>query len=186
MPPFAKRMIKSSFIKLLNERPISQITVKEIVDDCGVNRNSFYYHFQDIPSLLEEIVVELADKVIASQPEDASFEEQISGALNQIVKHKRAIYHIIRGSNSNSEFYELQLMRICEYVTRSYINSRDYSVDVPEEDMEYIVNFMKNLTFGQIMDWIYHDMSYDIAEHSTRLYRMFAGSIRAVCLRCSQ
>ena len=58
MPPFAKREIKNSFIKLLTERPISQITVKDIVEDCGVNRNSFYYHFQDIPSLLEEIIVE--------------------------------------------------------------------------------------------------------------------------------
>ena len=56
MPPFAKREIKNSFIKLLTERPISQITVKDIVEDCGVNRNSFYYHFQDIPSLLEEIL----------------------------------------------------------------------------------------------------------------------------------
>ena len=58
MPPFAKREIKNSFIKLLTERPISQITVKDIVEDCGVNRNSFYYHFQDIPSLLEEIIVD--------------------------------------------------------------------------------------------------------------------------------
>ena len=47
MPPFAKREIKNSFIKLLTERPISQITVKDIVEDCGVNRNSFYYHFGD-------------------------------------------------------------------------------------------------------------------------------------------
>ena len=46
MPPFAKREIKNSFIKLLTERPISQITVKDIVEDCGVNRNSFYYHFR--------------------------------------------------------------------------------------------------------------------------------------------
>ena len=26
--------------------------VRDIVEDCGINRNSFYYHFQDIPSLL--------------------------------------------------------------------------------------------------------------------------------------
>ena len=68
MPPFAKREIKNSFIKLLTERPISQITVKDIVEDCGVNRNSFYYHFQDIPSLLEEIIVEMTAKVIILLP----------------------------------------------------------------------------------------------------------------------
>lgn len=51
MANFTKRAIRDSFVKLLNERPLSQITVKDIVDDCGVNRNTFYYHFRDIPDL---------------------------------------------------------------------------------------------------------------------------------------
>ena len=51
MAGFAKKAIRDSFIKLLNERPLSQITVRDIVDDCGVNRNTFYYYFQDISQL---------------------------------------------------------------------------------------------------------------------------------------
>ena len=53
MAGFAKKAIRDSFIKLLNERPLSQITVRDIVDACGVNRNTFYYYFQDIPQLVE-------------------------------------------------------------------------------------------------------------------------------------
>ena len=49
-------------MKLLNEQPLSKISVRDIVEDCGINRNSFYYHFQDIPSLIEEIIKEEADK----------------------------------------------------------------------------------------------------------------------------
>ena len=45
MPNFTQKAIKESFIKLLNEKPLHQITVKDIVEDCGVNRNTFYYHF---------------------------------------------------------------------------------------------------------------------------------------------
>ena len=41
MPNFTKMAIKASFIKLLNERPLNQITVKDIVLDCGINRNTF-------------------------------------------------------------------------------------------------------------------------------------------------
>ena len=52
MPNFTKMAIKATFIKLLNERPLNRITVKDIVEECGVNRNSFYYHFEDIPALL--------------------------------------------------------------------------------------------------------------------------------------
>lgn len=45
MPSFTKTAIKNSMRKLLNERPVNKITVKDIVEDCDINRNSFYYHF---------------------------------------------------------------------------------------------------------------------------------------------
>ena len=52
MTQFTKAAIKASFIKLLNKKSLAKITVKEIVEDCKINRNSFYYHFSDILSLL--------------------------------------------------------------------------------------------------------------------------------------
>lgn len=179
MPPFAKREIKNSFIKLLTERSISQITVKDIVEDCGVNRNSFYYHFQDIPSLLEEIIVEMTAKVIENLPEESTFEEKVTAALQEINLNKRMIYHIY--GSSNREFYEKQLMKICEHVTRTYIRSREYSERVDSKDLEFVISYLKCELFGQLIDWLNHDMSYDIVEHSRILCRMFAGSMRMVC-----
>jgi len=179
MPPFAKREIKNSFIKLLTERPISQITVKDIVEDCGVNRNSFYYHFQDIPSLLEEIIVEMTAKVIENLPEESTFEEKVTAALQEINLNKRMIYHIY--GSSNREFYEKQLMKICDHVTRTYIRSREYSERVDSKDLEFVISYLKCELFGQLIDWLNHDMSYDIVEHSRILCRMFAGSMRMVC-----
>ena len=179
MPPFAKREIKNSFIKLLTERPISQITVKDIVEDCGVNRNSFYYHFQDIPSLLEEIIVEMTAKVIENLPEESTFEEKVTAALQEINLNKRMIYHIY--GSSNREFYEKQLMKICEHVTRTYIRSREYSERVDSKDLEFVISYLKCELFGQLIDWLNHYMSYDIVEHSRILCRMFAGSMRMVC-----
>ena len=179
MPPFAKREIKNSFIKLLTERPISQITVRDIVEDCGVNRNSFYYHFQDIPSLLEEIIVEMTAKVIENLPEESTFEEKVTAALQEINLNKRMIYHIY--GSSNREFYEKQLMKICEHVTRTYIRSREYSERVDSKDLEFVISYLKCELFGQLIDWLNHDMSYDIVEHSRILCRMFAGSMRMVC-----
>ena len=54
MPNFTKKAIKETFIELLDERPLNKITVKDIVEACGINRNSFYYHFEDLPALVEE------------------------------------------------------------------------------------------------------------------------------------
>ena len=64
MSAYTKQAIKNSFLKLLNERPLNQVTVKAIVDDCGINRNTFYYHFADVPSLATEIITERADEVL--------------------------------------------------------------------------------------------------------------------------
>ena len=41
MANFTEKAIKASFLKLLNERPLTKITVRDIVEDCGINRNSF-------------------------------------------------------------------------------------------------------------------------------------------------
>ena len=61
---FTRKAIKETFITLLEERPLSEITVKDIVETCGINRNSFYYHFRDIPALIDEIVKEEAESVM--------------------------------------------------------------------------------------------------------------------------
>ena len=56
MSKFTKAAIMNSFMKLLSENPFDKITVKDIVDDCGINRNTFYYNFQDIYALVDEIM----------------------------------------------------------------------------------------------------------------------------------
>ena len=43
MPNFTKLAIQQSFLRLLSQRPITKITVKDIVEDCGINRMTFYY-----------------------------------------------------------------------------------------------------------------------------------------------
>lgn len=51
-----KDIIIDAFWQLLAEKPYNKITVKDIVDRCQINRNTFYYHFHDIPELLEDTV----------------------------------------------------------------------------------------------------------------------------------
>ena len=53
MPGFTRQIILHTLTELMNEKPLSKITVKDIVERCGVNRNTFYYHFRDIPVPLD-------------------------------------------------------------------------------------------------------------------------------------
>jgi len=54
VPSFTKKAIMETFLHLIEKKPLEKITVRDLVDDCGINRNTFYYYFQDIYAVLEE------------------------------------------------------------------------------------------------------------------------------------
>ena len=47
-----KEVFAESLKKMLENKRLEYITVKDIVEDCGVSRQAFYYHFDDIYDLL--------------------------------------------------------------------------------------------------------------------------------------
>lgn len=67
MPSFTKKAILESFLHLLGKKPIDKITVRDIVDDCGINRNTFYYYFQDIYAVLEDLIHSLFEQIEGEQ-----------------------------------------------------------------------------------------------------------------------
>ena len=81
---------------MLEERPLSNITVKDIVEKCGINRNSFYYHYQDIPALIEEIVKEEAEQILEKYPSVSTIVECFDALIEFASHRKRAIMHIYR------------------------------------------------------------------------------------------
>lgn len=75
MPGFTKNAIKQAFIELLNEQPLNRISVRDIVERCGINRNSFYYHFQEDLKCRkpEDRIFRLALEKVEKQPEQCVF-----------------------------------------------------------------------------------------------------------------
>lgn len=59
---YSKRVIKESFIELLDQKPLSKITVKEICEMADVNRCTFYSYFDDIYDLHKKIMQEFYEK----------------------------------------------------------------------------------------------------------------------------
>ena len=55
MSNLTKKALRETMIKALNERPLDKIKVKELVEECGDNRNTIYYHYKDIYELLADI-----------------------------------------------------------------------------------------------------------------------------------
>ena len=56
-----KKMLSSSLKKFMLKKPLSKITVSEIVADCGINRKTFYYHFESTRQVLEYLMDDFLD-----------------------------------------------------------------------------------------------------------------------------
>ena len=58
MSNITKRALEQSLKNLLLKKPLTKITISDITADCGMNRMTFYYHFQDIYELAEWVCIE--------------------------------------------------------------------------------------------------------------------------------
>lgn len=56
MSSFTRQAIMDSFLRLLEKKPFAKLTVRDIVEECGVNRTTFYYYYQDIYAIVEDLV----------------------------------------------------------------------------------------------------------------------------------
>ncbi len=182
MPNFTKQAIKASFWKLLRQQPINQISVRDIVEDCGVNRNSFYYHFRDIPALLEEILLDLANTFMKKYPTIPSLEEGAEATVQFILENKKAIYHVYHSASRN--LYETQLIRVCHYVVSTYFDAELKPEAVPPDEREGLVLFFKCELIGLFIDWINAGMSESAVASLRHLFAAFRDILDDMIKRC--
>ena len=182
MANFTKRAIQESFLKLLTERPLSKITIKDIAADCGINRNTFYYYFEDMPKLIESIVESHAEKIIQSYPTIEKFEDCLDAAVDLALANKRAVLHIYH--SANREIFEMYLWKVCEHTINAYVTSVLRGKSVRDSDLAIIKEYLDSLAFGLFSRWLKNDMNEDIRSMLSRLMEIKKGMIEEMILCC--
>lgn len=180
----AREALKVSFLKLLEERPLREITVKDIVLDCGVNRNSFYYHFKDIPALLEEIITDAAARIIAAQGPSPSLADCLETAARFAQEHRQSVLHI--NQSAHRDLFELCLMDVCKQVVEKYAAAAFGGVSIRPEDREIILRFYQCECFGQIVEWLNSGMRYDLSKQFRRLCQLGEGMTETLLRRAAE
>jgi len=85
-----KRRIADSLVVISKEKPLRKVTVKDIMSSENMNRQTFYYHFQDIYGVVEWIFREDFASKLAFR-EESTIEEWIEAAID-VVQENRAFY----------------------------------------------------------------------------------------------
>ena len=185
MTTLTKDAIKKSFMKLLNQKPINKITVKEIVEDCGINRNSFYYHFDDIPSLMEEIFNDQVDEFVGRDIKSENIYDNLMDAIRFSLENRTAMLHIF--NSPNRQLFDRYINRVANRTaTRFFYKMTDEAEKISEDDKEALVMYYTSLLIGFVFEWISAGMNYDPAEKVGRICELFEGTTELALGRCSK
>ena len=184
MPSFTRQAIMKAFMQLLEERSLNKITVKDIVEVCGINRNTFYYHFEDIPSLIEAIVKEETEMIAKQHSEIASVQDALEIAVSYILKQKKAALHVFQ--SANRDIYERYLMQLCQYLVETFMNTAFGDRKISDFDRGVIVRSYKCHCFGLFIDWLEGGLKDDFPRRMDRLCHLRKGLIEETFRRSQE
>lgn len=156
---YTKMVIRNSFIKLLKQKPISKITIKEICENADVNRATFYAHYQNQYDLLNKIEARLIDDINAylSNYEFKDNMDIASKMLEKIldyVKENSDIFDILLISNGDMTFQN----EFIKIITKQHFSPETRSDSLSKEDAAYIFSFSSSGSIGVIQKWLKDDM----------------------------
>ena len=182
MANFMEEAIKQTFMDLLNRKPVNKITVKEISAECGINRNSFYYHFNDLPNLIEIILTEEAERFVSLHTESESIYANLLDAVDFAIENKTAVYHIY--NSANREMFERYLDKITEKAVADIINMATCDKKISDEDKDALVLYYRCLLVGFVINWLGTGMKYDLRQKLQRMCELFDGTMNTAIDRC--
>lgn len=176
MNNLTKSALASSLIRLLEERPLDKITVKEITAECGVTRNTFYYHFRDIYDLLSWIFDTQADNILREYESSRDWEDAFAQMLDYLYQRRKMIYHVYK-SMSRDEL-ELYLSRVAGRYAFRIVEIQTADMEVEDKVRAIVSDFYKNAFVGATLQWINDGMKTPVEDMALLYDGVFKGTIK--------
>ena len=133
-------------------KELSKITITNITKDCGVNRQTFYYHFKDVYDLLEWIYM---NEVIQSMEGNDTYDTWQQGFLSifeYVLENKEFVkntyYSISR------DFFLRFIYKQTTVLLMNIIDEKSKGMKVRREDKQFMADFYKYGFVGIMQDWI--------------------------------
>ena len=166
-------LFDEALIYLLEKKDVEYITIKEICTKAGVNRSTFYLHYESISDLIEETMNYINKKFVDYFNENSKdFIEKIKYSplevlklverrylnpyLNFIRDNKKiikAFFHNPIGMSAFDKFNHLKQYILIPILER---------FNVPEKERNYLIAFYINGIMAIIKEWIDKDCKESI------------------------
>lgn len=176
MSHMTKNALADSLKSLLENRPVDKITISDITDLCGVNRMTFYYHFQDIYDLLEWSWIREANKVLNGKKTYNTWQQGFLQIFNAVLENKQIVMNIYH--SVNREQIEIYLYKLTYDLLIGVVEENAVGMDVRDDDKKFIADFYKYAFVGLILDWIRNGMKADPSQIIEHLDILIHGDIK--------
>lgn len=177
------KLILDALLELTVQKGFANVTVRDITKQAGINRATFYRHYQDKFDLLDhytQAVYELLDapEVGASMTGEGQAEKTPSG-LVRMLEHIRAnatFYRIMLGKNGDPAFAE----KIRRYVEKRMRRSLPEALLRQQTFIDLYLSYMSSGSVGAVIWWLENDMPYSPEALAAISYRLGAADLQAV------
>lgn len=146
-----KHALAEALRKLLEQMPFSKISVSHICKECGMNRKSFYYHFQDKYDLVNWIFDTEIEEVLSGLPsQEQCFSWKVVEVLCEYFYEHRAFYSKvfqIEGQNSLMEHFRESLIP----VNRWFLKNMQMD---DRENEDFYIHFYSDAMMAALVRWL--------------------------------
>ena len=159
MSNITKKALEASLKKMMLKKPLAKITIRDITDDCGISRMTFYYHFQDIYDLIEWSCIEDATQALQGKKTYDTWSEGLLQVFEAVLENKPFVMNAYRCISR--EQMENFLFRMTYDLIRGVVDEKSQGVPITEEQKAFIAGFYKYSFVGLMLDWIKRGMTQD-------------------------
>ena len=149
-----KKTLAQSLKNAMKTKPFSKITVSEIINDCKVNRKTFYYHFEDIYALLKWMFEQEAIDVVKHFDLLVDYEEAIRFVMDYTDKNDyiiSCVYDSIGRDEMKRFFYADFLGVVTSVIDAAQEN---LNVHIDPDFKNYVAKFYSEGLAGMLIDWV--------------------------------
>ncbi|MGV8980068.1 dihydroxyacetone kinase transcriptional activator DhaS [Clostridium sp.] len=178
-----KKALALSIKKLMETIPLAKLSIHEIVDNCGINRQTFYYHFKDKFDLVNWIYYTEAIENIDDSIKYGHWTDEMYKTLVYFMENKSFYINALNTPGQNA--FDGFLFEKTYDLIMGVINDISTGIKVSDTDKNFIADFYTYAFVGITVQWIKNNMKEPPEKVVGNLNDMVEGSMLGALTRYS-
>lgn len=176
-----RKIFADTLIEMLQTKPISAISITDLVNQCGVSRQSFYYYFDDIYDLIEWYFIQETEKALNEFSDIDSWQTGYIRIMRWAQKNKALIMNTYR--SIQREYIEVFMYRVLYQYIIKVVLSEAEGLQVTETQCASVAQFYTLAINAVSLEWIRTGMKEEPETLSENVNFMIEGDFKKALLK---